>query len=255
MTTPAATPELFHFHRSHYNEKARWGLDFKGVPHIRRALLPGPHRLTTMRISRQPTVPLLRVGDEVIAGSARILEWLESAYPDPPLYPAGAAERQRAVDLQRWLDDEVGPAVRRALFWEILPDGAYVAAVFAGPEPAWKHALYRAMVPAIRVVMRREMDVTAERSAQARATVSAALDRIQRELSPSGFLVGDAFTVADLTAAALLALTVSLPGTPMAVPEPLPRAARDWYALWSDHPTTEWIRDIYARFRGTSAAT
>jgi glutathione S-transferase len=34
--------------------------------------------------------------------------------------------------------------------------------------------------------------------------VADALDRISRELQPSGYLVGEAFSVADLTAAAML---------------------------------------------------
>jgi len=34
---------LLQFRYSPYNEKARWALDFKRVPHERRSLLPGPH--------------------------------------------------------------------------------------------------------------------------------------------------------------------------------------------------------------------
>jgi hypothetical protein len=37
--------ELIQFRYSPYNEKVRWALDFKRVPHVRRSLLPGPHRL------------------------------------------------------------------------------------------------------------------------------------------------------------------------------------------------------------------
>src|SRR6059058_1859108 len=40
---PMALPVLWHFTVSHFNEKARWALDFKRVPHVRRALLPGFH--------------------------------------------------------------------------------------------------------------------------------------------------------------------------------------------------------------------
>ncbi|MCA9686256.1 MAG: glutathione S-transferase N-terminal domain-containing protein, partial [Myxococcales bacterium] len=35
--------ELVQFAFSHYNEKARWALDYKGLAHRRRSLLPGPH--------------------------------------------------------------------------------------------------------------------------------------------------------------------------------------------------------------------
>ena len=33
-------PVLWHFRISHFNEKARWALDWKRVPHVRRAVLP-----------------------------------------------------------------------------------------------------------------------------------------------------------------------------------------------------------------------
>ena len=36
-------PVLYHLKVSHYNEKARWALDYKGVPHVRRAAIPGRH--------------------------------------------------------------------------------------------------------------------------------------------------------------------------------------------------------------------
>ena len=36
-------PVLWQFTASHYNEKARWALDWKRLPHERRAVLPGPH--------------------------------------------------------------------------------------------------------------------------------------------------------------------------------------------------------------------
>ena len=35
--------ELYDFRFSHYSEKARWALDFKGIPYTSRHLLPGFH--------------------------------------------------------------------------------------------------------------------------------------------------------------------------------------------------------------------
>ena len=55
--------ELIQFPYSHYNEKVRWALDHKRVPHRRRNLLPGPHAFLVKRLSSQTQVPLLRLGD------------------------------------------------------------------------------------------------------------------------------------------------------------------------------------------------
>ena len=65
-----ATPELFHFQFSHYNEKARWALDLKGVSHERVSLLPGPHAPRMKRLTGRTQTPVLVNGEEVVAGSA-----------------------------------------------------------------------------------------------------------------------------------------------------------------------------------------
>ena len=62
------TPELFQFKVSHFNEKARWALDFKGIAHVRHSLLPGPQKPKMQRLSGQEQTPVLRCGDDVVAG-------------------------------------------------------------------------------------------------------------------------------------------------------------------------------------------
>ncbi len=61
--------ELYGFTISHFVEKARWALDFKGVPYRWIALLPGPHLRQVRRMAPRSTVPVLRDGDTVIQGS------------------------------------------------------------------------------------------------------------------------------------------------------------------------------------------
>ncbi len=245
--------ELFQFAASHYNEKARWVLDYKRVPHVRHTLLPGPHRLTTMRLSGQPTVPVLRREGEVVAGSSQIIDCVETLFPEPRLYPENAGERERALEIQRWFDTEIGPEVRRARFFDILNDAGYVVRIFAGSKGPVVRGAYRAMFPMIRVIMRREMTINAETAARARERTRAGLDFVVNESGPNGYLVGDSFTVADLSAAALLALTVLLPGTSMAVPDPDAAVEKQWMNRWADHPGTKWVANMYARHRGTTA--
>ncbi len=99
-----STPVLWQFRGSHFNEKARWALDWKGIPHVRRSLLPGWHVPRVLSLTRQTKVPVLvRDGGEVVADSTRIIERLEAVQPDPPLYPADPAERRRALELEELL--------------------------------------------------------------------------------------------------------------------------------------------------------
>lgn len=247
--------ELFQFDASHYNEKARWALDYKRVPHRRRTLLPGPHRITAMRVSGQPQVPFLRAANATVAGSSEIIDYLEREHPQPALYPADPTERARALEIQRWFDSEIGPEVRRAKFADILPDVGYVVTTFARRKPWLTRTAYRVIAPAIRVVLLRELQITAETAHTARERVQQGLDFVVKEAGPQGYLVGNTFSVADLTAAALLALTVSLPGTSMAVPEPHVAVEDTWMKRWGTHPGTAWVARMYAQHRGMSAET
>jgi glutathione S-transferase len=78
---------LHQFPASHYNEKARWALDWKGLAHRRISYLPGPHVPRIRRLSGQAQTPVLVLDGRVVAGSAQIIDALERAFPERPLYP------------------------------------------------------------------------------------------------------------------------------------------------------------------------
>lgn len=75
--------ELFQFAGSHFNEKARWGLDLKRVPHERTTLMPGPHMRTMKKLTGATQTPALVDRGEVVPGSTAILEHLEQRFPVP----------------------------------------------------------------------------------------------------------------------------------------------------------------------------
>ena len=51
--------ELLQFRHSPYNEKVRWALDLKQLPHTRRSLLPGPHMAVLKKLTGRTTTPVL----------------------------------------------------------------------------------------------------------------------------------------------------------------------------------------------------
>jgi glutathione S-transferase len=251
---PEPTPELLQFPYSHYNEKARWALDYKAVPHNRRNLLPGPHAMTTLRLTRQTQVPIVRFGEAVIHGSARIIDELENRFPDPALYPADPALRRRALEIATWFDQEIGPQVRCAIFATLLQTPGYVCRTFAGHRRAPTRIAYRTMFPLTRTIMKRSMGITGQVAVErAIAATQEALEFVARHAAATGHLVGTGFTVADLTAAALLAPTVMPPHSPMDLPEPRPAGVRQWLARWADHPGAHWVLEQYRHHRPASA--
>src|SRR6266511_1885443 len=61
-------PVLWHIAISHYSEKARWALDYKGIEHERRAPTPGAHMLAALWLTRgrSKTFPVLQLEGQTI---------------------------------------------------------------------------------------------------------------------------------------------------------------------------------------------
>ena len=105
------TPLLWHIPLSHYNEKVRWALDYKGIAHRRRVL--GPNYLfRAWRATGQGKLTILWLDGRAIADSTRIIAALEERFPEPPLYPRDEAARRRASALEDDFDETLGPAAR-----------------------------------------------------------------------------------------------------------------------------------------------
>jgi glutathione S-transferase len=83
--------------------------------------------------------------------------------------------------------------------------------------------------------------------------VADALDRISRELQPSGYLVGEAFSVADLTAAAMLGALLQPAELQYPLAVALPDSLRQYRDDLARHPAALWTLEIYRRHRGRSA--
>jgi glutathione S-transferase len=88
--------ELIQFERSHFNDKARWALDYKSIAHSRTCLLPGLHLKTVAGLTGGTMVRILSIDDKNIGESAAIIDYLEQHTPSPALYPADAPDRARA---------------------------------------------------------------------------------------------------------------------------------------------------------------
>ncbi len=247
---------LHQFLSSHFNEKARWALDWKRVPHRRVSYLPGPHLPQIKRMTGQSAVPVLALGGELVVGSARILEALEKRYPERPLFPSDPRERMRAGEIIEEFDREVGPAVRTALFSVLIGEADYLCRVFSHSKPALSRAFYRALFPLARGVIAKANGAN-DPAGVARAFERAqrALDFVEKQVNASGQLVGDRFTAADLTCAALLAPLTSPPHPDMRKPEPIPAMVRAFLARFEKHPAIAWVNRQYELHRPASAAT
>jgi glutathione S-transferase len=246
-------PVLWHLKVSHYNEKVRWALDYKGVRHFRRAAVPGRHRAIAERLTGEGTFPVLVLDHKAIGDSARIIEALERRFPEPALCPADPVARRWAFDLEDFFDEDLGPAVRLLVIHHMLPDASLTLGTFVPDLGGVRRLAALAMFPALRRRFIADFAITPDSVDLAFEKVRAAGERFQAELQPNGYLVGDGFTVADLTLAALVAPAVAPAQFPYPQPQrghPLLTPLRD--AL-SEHGVLDWARRIYGRHRGVSS--
>jgi glutathione S-transferase len=246
-------PLLWHLKVSHYNEKARWALDYKGVPHQRSAAHPGAHRSIARKLTGTDKFPVLVLDGEPIADSTRIIAELERRFPDPPLYPPEGQDRERALELEDFFDEELGPYTRMLVLHATLPDPDLLFGTFTPDLAGFQRLIARVVYPQIKRRTVSDFSLDESHVAEAHERVRAAGERFWEELGSSGYLVGDEFTVADLTAAALIAPVICPPEFPYPQPQrDHPRLERVRQTL-AECGMSEWALGVYARHRGLSA--
>jgi glutathione S-transferase len=241
---------LWHLDVSHYNEKARWALDYKRVPHVRRAVPLGLHLGLALGMTRRLTLPIVTFDGHAVGDSSAIIAELERRVPEPPLYPAAADERARALALEELFDEELGPQIRAALLPHVLAHNDLALLAAAPDAPALRRALLRPAVPVVRRVLAARYRANPSTEVEAMGRTRAMLDRIAAEVGPSGYMVGDAFSVADLTAAALCFALAPEPYL-----RPVHFATRQLLDLREElagHPAVAYVAATYERHRLTS---
>ncbi len=246
------TVVLWHIELSHYNEKARWALDYKGIPHERRAPMPGLHGVRAAFLTRgaQRRLPVLELDGRRIGDSTAIIAALEAYRPEPALYPEDPADLTRALALEDRFDEELAPAVRLLVWFHTLPDrDATAAALFTEPSPT-RERLLRATAPVARRMVSLDYGINAQSAERARGTILETMDAIEAELGPSGYLVGDRFSVADLAGAALFTPLICPPERPYA-PASIAPVLLPLREELSARPGGRWVLEMYARHRGT----
>ncbi len=244
-------PILWHIAVSHFSEKARWALEYKSVAHVRRTPPPGLHIPIAYVLSRGSayTLPILELDGRRHADSTAIIAALERRFPEPALYPEDPDERHRALELEDWFDEELAPYARRLAFYELRREPELLADIAARAAPELAAKFGPTLVPYTRMFVGRRYRAGDVLGAEhAREKILAALDRLEVELDGSEYLVGERFTVADLTAAALLYPLV-LPDEGPQFIERMPEPYEDFRASVCERPAYRWVQEIFRHHR------
>ena len=189
---------------SHYCEKARWGLDRAQLPYREEAHVPLLSRLATRR-GEGGTVPVLVQGALRLTDSSDILVHADSVRGGELLYPKDPQLRNQVEDFVKHFDKDLGAHVRRWVYVHLLPEKALLRDLWSRGAPPREAAWLPLIVPVARKLLRGAYKVTPESGARSLERVHEVFDEVDARLWGRRFLVGDRFTAADLTFAALAA--------------------------------------------------
>jgi glutathione S-transferase len=253
-------PRLITIGFSHFCEKARWALDRTEIDYIEDDHVPFFHVRATRRAGSRRTVPALKVEGKVLSESSDIVRFADEALPaERRLFPAEAALRAEVEGLVAEFDRSLGPAARRAAYFCLLKDTSGARALLASTGPTWERRLCYPLFPAMRVVMKRAMNITPESAARSRDRLDTTFAEVSERLSDGRrFLVGDRFSAADLTFAALAAPMLLPPqyGHPLPPPSEMPPDLAKLVGRLRDTPAGRFALRMYAeerpRVRGRS---
>ncbi len=240
---------------SHFCEKARWALDRAGVEYAEHPHVQLIHIFAARLAGGGRTVPVLVTADgEVLADSTTILRWTDTRVAlEQRLYPDGELGISAAA-LETWLDDGLGPDGRLWMYHETLPVVDELEPWALAGVPPWERRLFRVSRPFVGVAIRRYLGVDAVSASAAVERIRGVFDSVADRLSDGRpFLLGDRFTAADLTFAALAA-PMLLPvryGSPLPPPEAMPDALASEVRRLRAHPAGVFADRLYSEERSS----
>lgn len=245
--------KLLEFPHSHYCEKARWALDYKGIPFQPVTILPGFHMITVRKYAPNTSVPVLLNDNEVVQGSSEIIHYLDQKYPSRSLTPTDADELRACLEIERSMDKRLGVNIRRVLYHGLLAHPDFIRYCFTHSMPRMKQLIFSLLYPILRYKIYQTYVISPAKVEQARNEFDAAMAEIEKKLTGRQYLVGEQFTRADLSVAAMLSLLVMPAEHPFPwreIPDSETRAFCDGYR---DHPVSEWVRKMYRDHRRGAA--
>ncbi len=240
------TMKLYQFAISHYCEKARWALDYKGVNYQAITLLPGQHVSTIRKLGVDVTsVPVLEHDGHCVQGSAAIIDYLDDTFEEHPLTPKDPELKAAALEWERRLDEELGPAVRCYSYHYFLQRPKVVVPLLTAGTPFYNRILVKLAFSRVDEIMRKWMKINEKTANTSQKTMESYLEELIAAYEKAPFLVGDQFSRADLTAAALLAPMFQPEQYPVPWPKEskIPKPVKAWLDQWQPKLTP--IENLY----------
>jgi glutathione S-transferase len=248
--------ELYQFEMSHYAEKIRLILDYKGLEYRKIEVTPGIGQLDVYQLSGQRQVPVLKDGAEVIADSTAIAFYIDKKYPDRPLVPSDPAQRGLCLMMEEWADESIGLNGRKVMLNAFGKDPDLRTAVLPPQTPDFVKNLLGTVPGEAFDFLGMGVGLGPDTIKRANQALEQDFEALNLLLTNRPYLLGDDPTLADFAVAGL-SMYIKFPaGDFLDIPDGLKGRGVPGLA---DHPEFsrffEWRDRLYADFRKKRAST
>jgi len=238
---------LYQFPISHYCEKIRWAMDYKGLDYKLKNLFPGLHLRTTKKIAPKSYLPILMDQGEQVQNSHVILNYLDEKYPEKSLSPQDPELLAEALEWEKYCDVEIGVHIRRYCYHILLAEPKIVVPFFTQGGPWWGPLFFKLFFHKIEPVMRKMMSIDEAGAQKSEVRIQQAIDKLYEEYQQREYLVSDRFSRADLAAASLLAPLIMPEGYGLIWPKEMPPRLQEF--VDKNKTKLERFQQLYSEFR------
>lgn len=238
---------------SHYCEKARWALEWCSVPYVEERHLQGFHYIHSFRTAKSPTVPILKTSERILTDSTDIIKWCDTqALAERKLRPANEIQQQEIDKLEDYFDETLGVSGRLWMYTYMLDEIPTILKYSKLQKvPGYQTSLMPLIFPLIKNRLHQRLNLTSKSRTETKKIVDEVFVKVADQLQGRRYLVGDKFTSADLTFAALSA-AVLIPddyGVPLPKLDELPEEMQKQVEVWREHPAGQFARRMYKENR------
>ena len=242
--------ELYQFELSHYCEKVRLILDYKGLEYRKLEVTPGVGQFEVFQLSGQRQVPVLKDEDTIITDSTEIAMYLDRKYPEKPIIPTEPLARGQCLLVEAWADASLGVKSQKALLGAFKQHQNFRAAVLPENTPDFLKNLLGNVPTELFDFLGTGIGLGKEEVKEAFQGLKQDLEALTLILQHRPYLVGDEPTLADLAVGGLsiylkfpagsyLNLPTALKGK--GIPELADNSAYTSFFAWRDR--------LYAAYR------
>lgn len=230
---------------SHYCEKTRWALTRLQIPFVEERHMPPFHRFVTRQVKMGSSVvaeternmspinrfvsrcvggqsvPVLVTATDVLTSSEEILRWVDEITSDhAKLYPTEPENRRQVEELVTLFDSVLAPAVRQWFYFYIFNQAQLVQPLWCQGTSRFERLFFPLVFRWMRSNVFQMYTINAESALEAHQCICKIFTRVEDLLGDGQtYLVGKAFSAADLTFATLAAAVVMPIGYGVAFPD------------------------------------